>query len=124
MRNLLRAAAALALVMGIILFAYGDDPKHTIKEVMKTAHKDGLLKKVTSDKASKEEKEELVSLYKDLAANKPPKNDDEDWKTRTSAMVDAAEAVVKAEGADVKKAETKLGMTVKCMDCHSMHKGK
>src|SRR6516164_7790345 len=106
MRKLITVGAALMLiaVVGLNLRA-GDDPK-PIKEIMGKAHKDGLLKKVSSGKASGDEKKELLALYEDLAKNKPPMGDEADWKTRTEAMVKAAKAVVDTGD---KKSETALG---------------
>ena len=45
--------------------------KHTIKEVMKIAHKDGLLKKVLGGDASQDEKLVLLDSYISLMENKP-----------------------------------------------------
>ena len=72
-------------------------PKYTIKEVMKKAHgpKDGLLKKVQSGKASKEELKERLEMYQALELNKPPKGEDAEWKKRTELLVKAANAAVK-----------------------------
>ena len=119
MRKVILAAGALAFVtlVGLNLRA-ADDPK-PIKEIMGKAHKDGLLKKVSSGKASDDEKKELLALYEDLAKNKPPMGDEADWKTRTEAMVKAAKAVVDTGD---KKSETALGKTVNCAACHKLHK--
>jgi hypothetical protein len=94
-------------------------PKYTIKEVMKTAHKGGLLKKVSGGKASADEKKQLVELYEALAANKPPKGEEAAWKEKTAALVAAAkEAAEGKEGAG-----EKLTKAANCMACHSAHKG-
>lgn len=90
-----------------------DKPKHSIKEVMKIAHKGGLMKKVADGNASDEEKKQLVELYESLAANKPPKGDDADWKMRTDALLTAAKA---ADGKALQKAAN-------CKACHEAHKG-
>ena len=99
-----------------------DKPKYTIKEVMKKAHaaKDALIKKVQSGDATKEETKELLAMYKALAANKPPRNDDEDWKKRTKALMDAAQAAVDGK----KDAGEKLKKAADCKGCHDNHKGK
>jgi hypothetical protein len=98
-----------------------DDPKYTIKDVMKMAHqadKDSkdptLAKKVTDGKGSKEDKAKLLELYTALAANKPPKGDADAWKKQTTTIVDAAKAVV--DGKD--GAEKDLGKAINCMACH------
>jgi hypothetical protein len=89
-----------------------------IKAIMKKAHtpaKKGeatLRDKVISGKATDDEKKELIALYTDLAANKCPKGDADDWKTRTAAILKAAKA---DDGKELKKASD-------CKGCHSMHK--
>src|SRR5438093_10357141 len=67
-----------------------DKPKYTTKEVMQKAHKGGLMKKVSEGKATAEEKKQLLEFYEALAANKPAKGDEAEWKVKTSAIVAAA----------------------------------
>jgi hypothetical protein len=97
-----------------------DKPKHTIKEVMKQAHKDKLLNKVTGGTASKEQQKELLELYQDLSKNVPPRGDLEAWKKQTDRMVTLAEAVVNGD----EKAPKQLVKTVNCQACHQKFKGK
>jgi hypothetical protein len=99
-----------------------DDPKLTIKDVMKQAHtvekgsKDpSLYEKVTTGKATKDDKAKLVELYSALPANKPPKGDADAWKDKTTALVAAAQAVV--DGKD--DAEKNLKTAAACMKCHA-----
>jgi cytochrome c556 len=123
MRTAVVAVAILALVFVVSLGSAEDTKdkaKHTIKEVMKIAHKDGLLKKVTKGEASKDEQKQLVELYKDLAKNTPPKGDPELWKKNTARMVALAEAVVNGD----EKAAKTLAKTVNCGACHKEFKGK
>jgi hypothetical protein len=96
-----------------------DDPKYKIKDVMKEAMKGGLCKKVADGAASKEEKEKLVELFTALGQNKPPKADDDDWKTRTKALLDAAKACAK----DDKDGPAALKKAANCKGCHDNHKG-
>jgi hypothetical protein len=129
MRKLLLASVVLSVAVGTAWTFSGaaqkDDgdkkkPKYTIKEVMKKAHaKDGILAKVKSGKASKEDLKELVVLYEALAQNKPPKGDLKDWEKRTTAMVKAAKAAAKDE-----KEAMALVKLVNCAECHKEHKGK
>lgn len=124
MRNHVRfgilAAVALAVATTFLLDGTAQDaPKHTIKDVMKKAHKEGLLKTVAGGKASKEEKDMLVEMYTSLSLNKPPKGDLADWKTRTETMLTNAKDAAK----DAKGAGAKLQKSVDCKTCHSMHKG-
>jgi mono/diheme cytochrome c family protein len=94
--------------------------KFTIKQVMKTAHKDKRKDKVAKGDASADEKKQLVELYEALAANKPPKGDEADWKAKTAALVAAAKDA-EAGKAGAGEALTKAA---NCMECHTAHKGK
>jgi hypothetical protein len=90
----------------------------TIKEVMKVAHKDGLMKKVQGGSASDEEKKQLLDLYIDLAEGEPKKGDKAEWKIAAGAtVISAAKVVLGREGAldELKKATD-------CMACHSKFK--
>lgn len=93
-------------------------PEHTIKDVMKKAMKDGLLKKVAGGEATDEEKKELLDMFISLVENKPPKGEMESWHNLAGASaLAAAKMVVGREGAaDELKAATN------CKACHSEHK--
>ena len=110
------AMVALALVLESN--QAGEKPKYTIKEVMKDAHKGGLMKKVADGKADDTEKKHLVDLYKALAANTPPMGSADDWKTKTKALVDASS---KAATGDAAAAAT-LPKLANCAACHKEHK--
>jgi len=109
------------LVLGMAGIAQeGAKPKYTIKQVMKAAHAKmtGLKDKVVAGTATAEEKKSLLEHYEALAAGKPPKGDEADWKTKTAALVAAAkDAVDGKEGA-----ADKLRTASNCMACHSAHK--
>ena len=95
-------------------------PKHTIKEVMKKAHKDKLLNKVLDGSATDKQKIELMDLYVSMAEGKPPKGDKESWvKLAHGSVFAAAKVVAGREGAvaELKKATN-------CGACHKAHKGK
>jgi hypothetical protein len=110
---------------GLGVYAADDKPQHDIDSVMDTAHKPkkgggpSLFRKITEGKASKEEQKQLLSLYQDLAKNKPPKGSEQDWKDRTSKMIAAARNVVD----DKPGAARALKQTVNCKACHDLHKG-
>ncbi len=92
--------------------------KIPIKKVMAKAMKGGLWKKVADGKASDEEKAELLTMFKALEADKPPKGGEKSWETKTKALVASAQAAVdgKADaGAMLMKASN-------CKACHSVHK--
>jgi hypothetical protein len=110
----LAALVAIVLCLNSPRAAEGDI---SIKDVMKKAHKDGLLKKVISGDAGDDERKELVTLYVALSKQKPPKGDEDDWKKRTGQMVKAAKAAEK----DASKGKA-LGKIVNCGACHKLHK--
>jgi hypothetical protein len=95
-------------------------PQHTIKEVMKLAHKDGLLKKVLDGKGRHKDAMELIDLYASLADNQPPKGDAESWKAKTDALIIAAArfSVRRKDGI------AKLKVASDCKACHTAHKGE
>jgi Spy/CpxP family protein refolding chaperone len=122
---MLRTVLALLALAGLVSLAVGlagaEDAPLPIKEIMKQAHGGGansLLNKATGANASKEDKEKLLNLYKDLAANKPPQGDEKSWGEKTSALVKAAEANVKGEAG----AGNKVRQAANCMACHRVHR--
>ena len=109
-------------ILGVVI---ADDdgestPKYTIKEVMKIAHKDGLLKKVIAGDANQEEKLSLLDYYISLVENEPPKGDMESWHNLAGKAALAAAKV--AVGRDDATAELKTAAN--CGKCHKAHKGK
>ncbi len=118
-RSVVAIGVALMLALAVSYAADEAKAKHTIKEVMKEAHKSGLLKKVASGKGTKEDAEKLVELYESLGQNHPPKGSPESWKSKTSALLEAAEEVV----ADKPGSHKKLEKAANCAECHKAHKG-
>ena len=100
--------------------ATDEKPKHTIKEVMKKAHKDGLMKRLAVGKGTRDEASELLELYESLGKNEPPKGEPGSWKEKTGELIAAAQAVVDGKP----DAGAKLTKAANCMECHKMHKGK
>lgn len=117
---LLCVAAMLTVgtVAGLVSGADEAKPKYTIKEVMKKAHKDGLMKKLADGGGSKADAEELLDLYKAMGKHKPPKGDLEGWKEKTKALIDAAQNVVD----DKPGARDELKKAANCAECHKAHK--
>jgi hypothetical protein len=113
-------ATVLSLSAVIATVARADDKaKFTVAEVMKKAHGGSkLANKVADGKASKEDKEMLLDLYKALAAGKPSKGDAKSWKEKTEALVTAAESAVKGDA----DAGEKLTKAKDCKSCHMVHK--
>src|SRR5262245_18844405 len=98
-------AGSIALVSMFLILGSndaGEKAKYTISEVMKEAHKGGLMKTVASGKASDAEKKKLVELYTALAKNDPPKGEKADWKTKTDAMLAAAKKAADGDEAAAK----------------------
>jgi hypothetical protein len=98
MRNLVALSVVVGLGVAVSLAFAADEPKFTIKQVMKQAHKDGLLKKVAAGDGSAEDAKKLLELYTALAANKPPKGEEAAWKEKTGPIVEAAKKA--SEGAE------------------------
>ncbi|MBI5757157.1 MAG: hypothetical protein HZA46_01415 [Planctomycetales bacterium] len=116
----LSVATILSLSAIVATVARADDKaKFTIAEVMKKAHGGSkLANKVADGKASKEDKEMLLDLYKALASGKPSKGDAKSWKEKTEALVAAAESAVKGDA----DAGEKLTKAKDCKSCHMVHK--
>jgi predicted secreted protein len=114
------ALAATLAVLWCSGNALSADPKYSIKEVMKLAHsgKPALCTKAVQGKATPEEKKQLLELYEALAANKPPRGSEQAWKERTTALVEAAKALV----ANDKDAIAKYKKALNCAGCHKEHK--
>jgi mono/diheme cytochrome c family protein len=111
-------------ISGVAALRAEDEETPSIKEVMKKAHAGAaksLISKVAAGKGSEEDKKALLALYEALAKNKPPKGDEEAWKTRTSSMVKAAKAAVDGDE-DAGKELTKISRS--CAACHAAHKPK
>lgn len=87
----------------------------TISDIMKKAHKEGLLKRVQPGDASAEDRQQLLEFYQALAKLKPPKGDQSGWDERTAAMIGAAQAAVDGD-------VSKLKSAVNCRDCHNYHR--
>jgi hypothetical protein len=95
-------------------------PKYTIKQVMKLAHnrKKGLVTKIAEGSASKEDKQQLLTLYMSLSQQKPPKGSADDWKQRCAAIVKAAKGVFEDKDGSVES----LKKAINCMACHEKHR--
>lgn len=122
-KHFVLATLTLGALGGLATYraADSDKPKYSIEEIMGKAHdgkQNSLLAKVAGGKANADQKKELLSLYQDLAKNKPEKGSQDDWKKRTTALVSAAKDVVdgKADGT------RKLRAAANCKGCHSLHK--
>ena len=123
MKRLLGVFAVMLMVAMTsgILSADDEDDKvdpEAIKKAMKTAMKEGLLKKVSKGEANDDEKEQLHKLLTEMAKVEAPKGDQDEWEERTKALVDAAKAAV--DGKD--GAGAALTKAANCKECHTAHK--
>jgi hypothetical protein len=121
----LLAVATLTVMARFGVSWAADKPDKDVKDIediMNAAHNEkedpNLLGRVLSGKATKEEKQKLLSLYMDLGKNKPPKGSAEDWKKRTDALVAATKDFI----ADKPDAAAALKKAAFCKACHLAHK--
>jgi hypothetical protein len=126
--SIMRMLALVGLIAGS-LFLLGvssvssapqdKDKKYSIKDVMKKAMKGGLVAKESKGTATDEEAKTVLAMFKDLSAATPPKGDEESWKMKTKALVDAAQLYVDGKKSDAAAA---FKGAANCMACHSSHK--
>ena len=120
-RKFTTMVVALLVTMGLFAgLSQANGPEETIKKVMKVAFnkKSGLCGSVLAGRATAAQKQELLKAFQDLARAEPPQGSPESWKTRTTALVRATQAVIDDEagaGAALKKAAN-------CGACHQVHK--
>ena len=105
-------------VATVVLAADEAKPKHTIKQVMKVAMKDGLCKKVAGGKGTQEDKNKLLDAFLSLLENKPKKGDAASWNAKAGALVVASAKVAVGR----KGAEAELKKAASCGACHKVHK--
>jgi hypothetical protein len=105
-----------------------DGKKHLgIDEIMVQAHltpenrstRNNLDNKVLDDKATDDEKKDLLRLYTSLGKQKPPKGGIEEWNKRTDELV----ASLKAVYAGQKGAKERFKKAADCKACHAVHRG-
>lgn len=87
----------------------------SISDIMKAAHKGGLLKRVQAPDASEKDKKQLLEFYQALAKLDPPQGSKSDWDERTAKIIEAAQSAVEGDPSKLKRA-------VNCRDCHNYHK--
>jgi surface antigen len=121
-RKYLAMVAAALITCGMVAsLTQADENDEKIKAVMNEAlKKGGLCQKVGSGKASEDEKKKLLELFQSLASATPPKGDAESWKTKTTALVEAAQAVLDGKA----EAKAMLKDAANCKACHSVHRTK
>jgi hypothetical protein len=123
MRKFTTLVVALVFTIGAMsafTLAGSTADEDVIKAVMKEAMKGGLHKKVVSGQASAAEKAELLKIYKEMANVSPEKGDAASWKSKTAALVAAAQAAVDGKG----DSSALLKSAANCKACHAAHKGQ
>ncbi len=98
--------------------AVDDNEKLSIKEIMKRAHKSGLLKKVATGKATDSEIADLHRYYLAMPTLTPPAGGEKSWKNKTEALVAASQAAIDKDPA----AGELLKSATDCAGCHKVHK--
>lgn len=117
----LGAGALLWGTLGLAETAHAQEPagpKHTLKDIMKIGHKDGLLKKILEGQGTPEDKQLLLDLYISMFEAKPEKGELDSWRELAGAAALAAGKVVvgRPDGLEMLKA------TSNCKACHDLHK--
>jgi len=114
-RLIVTSITALALAASVV---YAAESK--INSIMKDNMKGdtSTYKMVATGKGSDADAQKLLDAVKELPACKPPKGDAASWKTKTEALVKAAQDVV----AKKPGAQAELQKAGNCKACHSEHK--
>jgi hypothetical protein len=114
-RLIATSTAVLALAASVV---YAAESK--IGGVMKNNFKGdtSTYKMVATGKGSEADAQKLLEAVKELPACKPPKGDAGSWKTKTEALVKAAQDVA----AKKPGAQAELQKAGNCKACHSEHK--
>jgi hypothetical protein len=104
----------------ILITASGAAADSPIENVMKSVMRgnQSTFKLVSSGKGTDADAQKLLQYLKILPANKPPKGDLADWKTRTTKLVQAASDVV----AKRPQAPERLKQAGNCNGCHFAHR--
>ena len=120
MKNTLILAAlfAVAALGTVRLMAEDAEKDPSIKDVMKTAMKEGLCKKVAKGEGEKADAEKLVELFTAMSKQKPPKGDADSWEAKCDALIAAAKNCVEGK----EGATAALGAAANCKACHDAHK--
>ena len=95
-----------------------EEEKLTIKQIMKLAHKSGLLKKVATGKATDPETAKLHQYYVALQKLTPPMGGKKSWKEKTEALAKASQAAIDKNP----KASEMLKSASDCKACHDVHR--
>ena len=95
-------------------------PKYSVEEIMKATFKgdDSIAKRISKGKSTKDDYEKLVEYVTSLPLNDAPQGDAVGWKKKTTAVLDAANAL-KAGKPD---AVAQFNQAANCQACHSIYR--
>jgi hypothetical protein len=104
----------------------GDKKELSIGQIMLRAHltpnnrssRNNLDNKVLDNKATYDEKKELLELYSGLRKQIPPKGKSEEWDKRVDELVESLKAVYAGE----KGATDRFTKAKDCKSCHTAHR--
>ena len=124
MKNPLRILATIAFLSFVTaaLTARAEDatPKYTVEEIMKAAFKgdDSIAKRISKGKSTKEDYDKLVEYVTSLPLNDAPQGDAVGWKKKTTAVLDAANALKEGKPGAV----AQFNQAANCQACHSIYR--
>jgi hypothetical protein len=129
MRNSTPLVLTTGLVLGLLTCFLtntaisADKEKNPIKEAMQKYHKapkgtDPVSKRVSNGAGTKEELTAMVRAYTAMASAKPPQGDEKSWKEKSTALLNATQALQDGKPGALDQFKT----AVNCKACHSVHK--
>jgi hypothetical protein len=95
-------------------------PKYTVEEIMKAVFKgeDSAGKRVSKGKGTQADYDKLVEYLSSLPLNDPPQGDADGWKQKTTAVLNAAEALKEGKA----DALAQFNTAVNCQACHRIYR--
>lgn len=107
--------ACSAILTSSLVFAKSYDMEAIMKQGMKGDS--SLFGKLKAGSATDAEKKELLEMFVSLAGHSPSKGEADSWKTKTTALKDAMQALVDGKG-DLEAVKT----AANCKSCHDAHR--
>lgn len=119
-RIVMFALVGCSFVLAGSMSGLADEGHELLESTMKDFFKGktSIVARSTQGKATAEEKANLAAAVKKLADVKPPRGDEDAWKTKIAALVAATEAIAK----DAPGAKGMLKKAANCKACHKEHK--
>ncbi len=101
----------------------GEEGGFSIPQVMQLAHENKLYRKLYKVPLDSEVAKRLTVLYEGLPAQSPPVGSPESWQKRSTALRDAAMAIINDSDAnELDKTKLRaLQKAVNCNNCHNQH---